>query len=136
MKNVMKLFVFVIVLAVAAPAMAANSPLTIPGATKISTAKAKKLFDKGILFLDVRRNSDWDAGRIPGAKHLELYKVYTAKTLGSLIKKNEPIVIYCNGPECMRSSEATAKAVSWGYTKVYYFRGGFPAWKNAGLPVE
>ena len=29
-----------------------------------------------------------------------------------------------------------AKAVSWGYKKVHYFAGGFPAWKEAGYPVE
>jgi rhodanese-related sulfurtransferase len=56
--------------------------------------------------------------------------------MASEFKKDEPIVIYCNGASCMRSSKATAKAVSWGYTKVYYYRDGFPAWKAASLPVE
>ena len=48
------------------------SPLTIEGATSIDTQKAKELFDKGALFVDVRSNKDWDAGRIPDALHLEL----------------------------------------------------------------
>jgi 3-mercaptopyruvate sulfurtransferase SseA len=27
-------------------------------------------------------------------------------------------------------------AVSWGFEKVHYFRGGIVDWKNAGYPVE
>ena len=30
----------------------------------------------------------------------------------------------------------TAKAVTWGYQKVYFFHGGAPAWKEAGYPIE
>ena len=29
-----------------------------------------------------------------------------------------------------------AMAVAWGFTKVYYFREGFPAWKTAGYAIE
>jgi rhodanese-related sulfurtransferase len=36
----------------------------------------------------------------------------------------------------MRSSDATKLAVGWGFSKVYYYRDGFPAWKAAGNPVE
>ena len=32
--------------------------------------------------------------------------------------------------------EASAKAVVCGYKRVYYFSGGFPAWKGAGYPIE
>ena len=129
-------FALAVTLAFSAPALAADSPTEVPGATTVDTAKAKELFDKEALFLDVRKDSDWDAGRIPGAEHLELKKVFTADSLGGLIKKDEPVVIYCNGHSCLRSSAASASAVGWGFSKVYYYRDGFPAWKGAGLPVE
>ena len=56
--------------------------------------------------------------------------------LAAEVKKDEPVVFYCNGHSCMRSSKASAMAVGWGWKKVYYYRDGFPAWKAAGNPVE
>jgi rhodanese-related sulfurtransferase len=112
------------------------SPETVAGATSVDANTAKSLFDQGILFVDVRKDSDWDAGRIPGAEHLELKKVYDEASLAELVGKEEAVVIYCNGPKCMRSSEASVMAVSWGFKKVYYFRGGYPEWVAAGLPIE
>jgi rhodanese-related sulfurtransferase len=52
------------------------------------------------------------------------------------VKKDQEVVLYCNGTSCMRSSEASAKAVGWGFAKVHYYRLGFPDWKAAGFPVE
>ena len=123
---------------VAAPMAYAGkaSPETINGATTVDATKAKELFDKGVLFVDVRKDKDWAAGRIPDAVHIELKKVFSDATLGKEAKKDQPFVLYCNGAGCMRSSKATAKAVSWGYKKVYYFRLGIPAWKAAGYPTE
>jgi rhodanese-related sulfurtransferase len=33
------------------------------------------------------------------------------------------------------STQASAKALFWGYKKVFYFRDGFSGWKAAGYPV-
>jgi rhodanese-related sulfurtransferase len=84
----------------------------------------------------MRTDKDWGAGRIPGAVHLELSKVFSDASLGAKVKKDQEVVMYCNGVSCMRSSEASAKAVGWGYKKVHYYRLGFPDWKAAGYPVE
>lgn len=113
-----------------------SSPLSIPGATTVDVTQAKQLFDNGVLFVDVRKDKDWNAGRIPDAVHLDVKKVLSEETLLAEVKKDEPVVFYCNGHSCMRSSKAAAKAVEWGWKKVYYFRDGFPAWKGAGLPTE
>jgi rhodanese-related sulfurtransferase len=112
------------------------SPQTINGATTVDTTKAKQLFDQGALFVDVRRDSDWDSGRIPDALHLELKKVFSQQSLLGEAAINDPIVIYCNGEKCLRSSKATILAVKWGFKKVYFFRDGFPAWKQASQPIE
>jgi len=110
--------------------------MTVEGATTVDSAKAKALFDEEAIFLDVRKNSDWDAGRIPGALHIELKKKLTDASMSAEVKKDEAVVIYCNGESCMRSSKASAMAVGWGFSKVYYYRDGFPAWKSANYPVE
>jgi rhodanese-related sulfurtransferase len=120
----------------AVPAQATESPLTVEGAETIDAAAAKALFDQGALFVDVRKDKDWGAGRIPDAEHLELKSAFSEETLSKHVKKDEPVVLYCNGASCLRSSEASQQAVGWGFKKVYYFRLGFPAWKAAGYPTE
>ncbi len=113
-----------------------TSPETIAGATTVSAAEAKALFEKGVAFVDARSDADWNAGRIPGAHHLELKKKLTKDALMKVASQDKEVVIYCNGPSCLRSSVGCEKAVSWGWKKVYFFRMGFPSWKQAGNPVE
>jgi len=112
------------------------SPTAVDGAKSVNAAEAKALFDKGSIFVDTRKSKDWDAGRIPDAIHLDVKKALTEASLSKEVKKSDSVVMYCNGESCMRSSKATAMAVGWGYSNVYYFRDGFPAWKAAGYPVE
>lgn len=118
------------------PLFASESPETITGATLVDTDQAKALFEEEVLFVDVRKDSDWEAGRVPGAVHLELKKVFSQSSLQEEITKDEAVVIYCNGQKCLRSAKAVELAISWGFTDVYYFRNGFPSWLSAGLPVE
>jgi rhodanese-related sulfurtransferase len=112
------------------------SPQTIPGAVSVDASKAKQLFDQGALFVDVRRDSDWENARIPDALHLELKTVFSKESLLEEAATTTPIVIYCNGEKCLRSSKATILAVEWGFKNIHYFRDGFPAWKQASFPVE
>jgi rhodanese-related sulfurtransferase len=112
------------------------SPTAVDGAVSVDAAKAKALFDSGVVFIDVRSDKDWAAGRIPDAVHIELKKKFNEEAMAAEVKKGDQVVIYCNGESCMRSSKASAQAVSWGFTGVHYFRDGFPAWKAAGYPVE
>lgn len=113
------------------------SPKMIEGAITVNSAEAKSLFDQEVLFVDVRKDSDWDAGRIPGAVHLDNKKgVFSEASLSAEASKDEKLVIYCNGEKCPRSAKGCKDAVAWGFKQVYYFRDGFPAWKSAGYPVE
>ena len=113
-----------------------GSPVTVPGATTVDAAAAKTLFDQRAVFVDTRTNADWEAGRIPAAVHLELKQVLSAARLSAVVQKDQPLVFYCNGPKCLRSAEGAAMAVAWGFTQVYYFRAGFPAWQAAGYAIE
>ena len=116
-------------------AHAQESPLTVEGATTASADVAKTLHDRGVLFVDVRGNDLFEASHIPGATHLELFSAFDEANLLNAAAKDKEVVIYCAGPGCKRSSKACIKAVSWGFTKVYYFRGGLPEWRAAGLPT-
>jgi len=138
MKKFINIFTSVLLISISTSVFAEKkeSPLQVSGAITVNAATAKTLFDEGVPFIDVRKNKDWDAGRIPGAKHLELKKVFSESALSAVVKKTDKVVIYCNGPKCMRSSKASRKAVEWGFKKVHYFRDGIPAWKKAKYPVE
>lgn len=108
----------------------------VSGATTIDAAQARQLFDRGVLFIDIRKDKDWDAGRVPDAKQLELTQDFTHESLAALSPPDKDVVFYCNGVDCVRSAKASILAVGWGYSKVHYFRLGFPSWKNAGHPAE
>jgi rhodanese-related sulfurtransferase len=38
--------------------------------------------------------------------------------------------------QCAAASAECARAVSWGYEKIYFYGGGLDAWKAAGYPVK
>lgn len=117
-------------------AFASESPAHVDGATTITADQAYELFEQNVLFVDVRKPSDYESGRIPGAVHLDIKSNFTKETLAEVSKPADMVVIYCNGFSCMRSSQASAMAVEWGYTNVQYLREGFPSWDEAGYPVE
>jgi rhodanese-related sulfurtransferase len=48
---------------------------------------------------------------------------------------DQEIVIYCYGMHYEYSKQASNKALTWGYRKVYYFVKGYPAWLDAGYPT-
>jgi len=113
-----------------------ETPLQLAGAKTITVDQAKAMFDAGVVFVDPRKDTDWDAGRIPEAEHLELTSRFSAKSLSRFVKQDDPVVFYCNGVKCKVSYDAAEKAVGWGFSDVNWFRGGMPDWKNAGYPVE
>lgn len=131
-------YAIVLVSLVLAPvaSLAAVSPVTVNGATTVTVEEAGELFDQGVVFVDVRKGSDFDAGRVPGAVHLDSESAFDETALEAVVAKDQPVVIYCNGESCLRSSEASEMAVGWGFSEVYYLRDGYPAWEAAGFPVE
>jgi rhodanese-related sulfurtransferase len=112
------------------------APENVPGAQTIDARIAKSLFDQGAVFIDVRKQEDYDAGHIPGAHHLPIASDFSAQNLAALALKEKAVVIYCNGIHCMGSSKATQQAVAWGWTAVYYYRDGIPDWKLHNHPVD
>jgi len=125
------------VLAFASLAQAA-APLSVPGATTVNTAEAKKLWDSGAVFIDSRKKEDWEDGHIAKAIHLDRgdRENYTRDKVSKMFKKDQALVTYCYGKVCTRSSQMAADLVSVGYTNVYFYREGFPGWSFGGHPIE
>ena len=130
------LLMFSVLFFIGNSAMAEVAPPKVIGATTVDTMFAKNLLDKEIVFVDVRSEADYNAGHIPGARHLSVKDNFTSETLSAIVNKGESVAFYCNGKTCMGSSNATRKALEWGWTKVFYYRDGYAGWTRAGLKTE
>lgn len=102
----------------------------VEGATSVDTKAAQALHAEGALFFDARNLWSWKLGHIPGAIKFDY------EDLEVLAEPDDTIVFYCDGSHCKKSANASAYAVTQGYTNIYLFAAGFPGWKMAGLPLE
>ncbi len=88
----------VLALSLASVVDAQESPLRVEGATTIQAAKAKTLFDRGVRFVDVRPDDQFEAAHIPGATHLDLFTAFNEANLLKVSAKDQEVVIHCAGP--------------------------------------
>ena len=80
--------------------------------------------------VDVREPYEHEAGRIAGARHLEL-GILPAEA--ETIDRDRPVVFYCRvGARSGMAAEAFA-ASGW---DAYNLSGGIVSWVVAGLPIE
>jgi len=101
----------------------------------VDAATAKTLHERDAIFIDLRLRNLFDAGHIPGAINIPVNH-FNNNTLTEAVNKDQEIVIYCYGMHCEYSNQASNKALTWDYRKVYYFMKGYPAWLDAGYPTE
>jgi len=85
--------------------------------------------DEAVL-VDVREPYEWDAGRIAGAKHIELERLAGR---ADELPKDKPVIFQCRVGR--RSALATDAFRAVGFD-AYNMRGGIEAWANDGLPLE
>jgi rhodanese-related sulfurtransferase len=113
------------------------APDSIPGAVIISAEQvAELILSKPDLFIiDSRQKSEFTKGHIEGAVNL-LNTEMQREDLEILIPdKSTPILFYCNGERCLRSSDAIRKTLDWGYRNLFWFRGGWKEWTDKRMPV-
>ena len=98
------------------------------------SAVSRRLQNKENFFLvDVREDSEWAQGHLPGAIHIG--KGVIERDIETRIPANQSdIVLYCGGG--YRSALAALSLKKMGYTNVCSMDGGFRGWTEAGLPVE
>lgn len=114
------------------------APESIDGVTTVTAEEAIELIlsHPDLLVIDSRRVEEYAKQHIEGAISLPDDEM-TAATLGQLASGlNRPLLFYCNGIHCLRSSQAAAKAIAWGYPQVYWFRGGWLEWMEKAMPVS
>ncbi len=122
------------------------TPDGVKGATRVSAEEVAELAKQGVTIVDTRTQKEYDNEHVRGAvlapyveKSLKEIDFDASKDDFSALKtiaKDKPAVFMCNGPECWKSYKATRAAVAAGYSKVYWFRGGMPEWREKHLPVD
>jgi rhodanese-related sulfurtransferase len=97
----------------------------------LEPARVKEILDAGeALLVDVREPYEWDAGRIPGARHVELEHLASQ---ADTIPRQTRVIFQCRLG--VRSAMATKAFRAAGYDAVS-MAGGIQAWHEAGLPLE
>jgi TolB-like protein/class 3 adenylate cyclase len=122
-----------------------NTWWEVEGAETVDATTAKSLYDRGVVFINASIVDTWNEGHIPGSVSLPKLqpkdpakKRFQEATLLEIVDKSEEVVIYGGWIDEVDELApfACAKAVTWGFTQVYYFGGGLKAWYEAGYPVE
>lgn len=92
---------------------------------KLETGKAR--------LIDVREESEWEAGHALGAQHIG--KGVIERDIEQKVPdKNSELILYCGGG--FRSALSADNLQKMGYTNVASMSGGWRAWQAAGAPVD
>ena len=100
-----------------------------------NVADMKRRMDGGekIALVDVREESEWAQGHLPGAMHLG--KGIIERDIEQHVPDtNAKIVLYCGGG--FRSALTADNLQKMGYTNVESMDGGWKGWIGAGLPTQ
>jgi rhodanese-related sulfurtransferase len=82
--------------------------------------------------IDVREDSEWARGHLPGAIHLS--KGVIERDIEKAVPdKGATVVLYCGGG--FRSALAAENLQKMGYRNVISMDGGWRGWNEAGFPV-
>ena len=97
----------------------------------VDAERAKELIDEGgVQLVDVREPYEWDAGRIAGARHVELERLASE---AESLDRDRPVLFYCRTGD--RSGMAAQAFREAGYD-AYNLAGGIAAWAGAGRSLE
>ena len=97
---------------------------------ELSPAQVEDLLAAGAELVDVRRDYEWEGGRIAGARHVEMNELSAA---AESLPRDRPIVFYCRSGN---RSQMAAEAFRQGGWDAYNLAGGISAWADAGRALE
>ena len=136
----MKIVAFILSIAVCTILVAGEKPYapeSMPRTTIVSAEEVIEMIlaDPKLVVIDSRKKTEYVKGHIEGAINI-LNTELELEGLESVIPdRGTPVLFYCNGVRCLRSSDSITKTVGWGYTNVFWFRGGWKEWTEKRLPV-
>lgn len=123
------------------------APCTLRGVVRIGTAEMARMLSDGQrpILVDVSP----DHGMVPGAfallgagvsfddaaQEAAVHQRFEGLIRAASSDPTQPLVFYGGARAGWLSANAALRAVQAGYTQVYWYRGGLPAWTAAGLPT-
>jgi rhodanese-related sulfurtransferase len=101
--------------------------------TNVADVKRRMDVREKFVLVDVREESEWAQGHLPGAIHLG--KGIIERDVEQRVPDNgAKIILYCGGG--FRSALAADNLQKMGYKNVESMDGGWKGWTGAGLPTQ
>lgn len=100
-----------------------------------TVADVKRRLDAGekIVLVDVREESEWGRGHLPGAVHLG--KGIIERDIEQGVPDTDTkLILYCGGG--FRSALSADNLQKMGYSNVESMDGGWKGWLEAGFPTQ
>lgn len=101
---------------------------------EVNVEETRKRLESGkARLIDVREESEWEAGHALGAQHIG--KGVIERDIEQKVPdKGSELILYCGGG--FRSALSADNLQRMGYTNVASMSGGWRAWQAAGAPVK
>ena len=117
--------------------VATESPVADQFPHPVELEEVRRLFDEGAKPVDARARELYLEGHLPSAISLPLEEARPLPdSFREAIPADSVLILYCSGYGCPDSFDLGIILLAEGYRDVRVFEGGFPEWKDAGLPVE
>jgi molybdopterin/thiamine biosynthesis adenylyltransferase/rhodanese-related sulfurtransferase len=102
---------------------------------EVDPAQVSEHLGNGIVLVDVRESTEWDAGHIPGAVHVP--RAYLESRVEGAVgpDRSQEIVLYCASGQRSALAAHTLRD-QLGYEHVKSMTGGITLWKDRGYKVE
>ena len=98
--------------------------------SKIKAERALELVRGGATLLDVRENSEWKSGHVPGAVHVALGDIDKAPRR---LRQGRPVVVMCASGMRSRTAAKHLRGLGWDAASL---SGGMMAWQRAGGEIR
>ncbi len=93
----------------------------------VAAPEAIALVSAGATLLDVRENSEWNAGRAPGAVHIPAGQL--AAQASRRLPKGRQVIVVCRSGSRARAATHTLSGMG---IDAVLLKGGMRAWESAG----
>ena len=136
----MKIFALILSVTFATILIAGEKPYApekMPGTTIVSAEEVIEMIleNPELIVIDSRKKTEYIQGHIEGAINILNTELLLEDLEFIVPDRTTALLFYCNGVRCLRSSNSINKVVGWGYTNLFWFRGGWKEWTEKRLPV-
>jgi len=105
-----------------------------PGVTPVGESELVALVEQGARLVDGRTKDFYTEATLPGAVSIPFSEAVDRR---AELEGTDPLVFFCNGPQCPQSPTAIRRLVEDGFSadRIRYYRGGMHDWVSLGLPT-